>query len=157
MTVEEKKDLCSRVLISWVLSEQDGKDYTVHDEDINKLFTSQVILKKFEVFGIRIVLPDPLLLILYLCVEANPGQFQIVLKDLLNNIKKRKGPIPTDYVVTADDFSMCFMADFPITEIKQINDKYQKLWDGQKKPGKHQPWESDNLCDTPEWWKEVMQ
>lgn len=155
MTVEEKKDLCSRALIGWVLSEQDGKDYTVHDEDIKKLFTSQVILKKFEVFGIRIVLPDPLLLILYLCVEGNPGQYQIILKDLLNSIKQRKGPIPTDYIITADDFSMCFMTNFPIIDIPSINDKYRKLWDGQKFLDMSTG-HTANACDTIEWWKEVM-
>lgn len=155
MTVEEKKDLCRKVLVSWELYEKDGKDYTIHDEDIKKLFISQVLFKKFEMFGIRIVLPDPLLLILHICVEENPGQCQVVLKDLLNSIKSRKGPIPTDYIITANDFSMCFMSDFPIINIKHIYDKYLKLWDGQKyadmKTGR-----IDNACDTVEWWKEVM-
>lgn len=155
MTVEEKKEICSRVLITWILSEQQGVDLTKHDEDFANLFTSRVILKKFEVFNINIVLPDMLLFILNICVEGNPGQFQIVLKDLLNSIKKKKGPIPEGYIVTTDDFSMCFMTNFPIMSIPQINTKYESLWIGQKIQTEN-PFESDNLCDTPEWWKEVM-
>lgn len=156
MTIQEKKEACSQIFITWMLNEQHGKDMTKHNDEVAELFTSRMITKKFEVFGIDIVLPDELLLILYFCVEANPGQFQIILKDLLNSIKSRKGPIPAGYTITADDFSMCFMTDFPITEIKSIEDKYMKLWDGQKKERKG-TFDSDNKCDTPEWWKEVME
>lgn len=156
MTLEEKKEMCSKALIAWTMTEQEGKDMSIHDKEVENMFTSQMILKKFNVFGIDIVLPDLLLLILAICVDGNPGQFQIILKDLLNNIKKRTGPIQTGYTITAWDFSLCFMNDFPIIDIQHINDKYRKLWDGQKKQ-KAQPWKTDNLCDTPEWWKEVME
>lgn len=156
MTLEEKKEMCSKALIAWTMTEQEGKDMSIHDKEVENTFTSQMILKKFNVFGIDIVLPDLLLLILAICVDGNPGQFQIILKDLLNNIKKRTGPIQAGYTITAWDFSLCFMSDFPIIDIPHINDKYRKLWDGQKKT-KAQPWETDNLCDTVEWWKEVME
>lgn len=157
MTIKEKKDVCCRALMNWAMLEYDGdKDMSIHDEDIENLFTSRIILKKFEMFSIDIVLPDMLLLILSICVENNPGQFQIVLKDLLNSIKSKKGPIPSGYVITTDDFSTCFMMDYPITDIPRINKKYEELWDGQKKE-KYNDLDSDNLCDTPEWWKEVMQ
>lgn len=156
MTLEEKKEMCSKALIAWTMTEQEGKDMSIHDKEVENMFTSQMILKKFNVFGIDIVLPDLLLLILAICVDGNPGQFQIILKDLLNNIKKRTGPIQAGYTITVWDFSLCFMNDFPIIDIPHINDKYRKLWDGQKKQ-KAQPWETDNLCDTPEWWKEVME
>lgn len=156
MTIEEKKAMCSKALIAWLMTEQEGKDMTAHDEEILNMFTSRVIMKKFEVFGIDIVIPDLLLLILSICVEGNPGQFQIILKDLLNSIKRRRGLIPAGYIITPMDFSLCFMNDFPITDIPHINDKYMKLWNGQKKET-HKEFESDNLCDTPEWWKEVME
>lgn len=157
MTLNEKTETCAQALIAWGLSEHDKRDMTVHDEEIANMFTSRMIIKKFDVFGINIVLPDMLLLILAICTDCNPGQFQIILKDLLNSIKKRKGPIPDGYVITTEDFGFCFLTDFPIIEIPKIYDKYLKLWDGQKKPGEHKPWETDNLCDTPEWWKEVME
>jgi len=153
--LEEKKAMCSKALIGWLMEDQEGKDMSVHDKEIANIFTSRMIAKKFEVFGIDIVLPDMLLLILAICTDGNPGQFQIILKDLLNSIKKRQGPIPAGYVITPLDFSLCFMNDFPIIDIPSMNKKYETLWDGQKKE-KHKEFESDNLCDTPEWWKEVM-
>lgn len=141
-----------------MMCEKEGRDMTEHDDDVMNIFTSRVIAKKFDVFGIDIVLPDPLLLILNICVENNPGQFQIVLKDLLNHIKKRKGPIPKGYVITSEDFSFCFMTDFPIIAIPKINDKYLKLWDGQKYVDmKDKNRNRYNACDTPKWWKEVME
>lgn len=158
MTVEEKKEVCAKALISWMVCEKEGHDMKEHNEEIANIFTSRMILKKFEVFDIDIVLPDSLLFILYVCVEGNPGQFQIVLKDLLDHIKERKGPIPKGYVITADDFSYCFMTDFPIIDIPKIYDKYLKLWDGQKYVDMNDENRNRyNACDTPKWWKEVME
>jgi hypothetical protein len=157
MTLKEKKDMCSRALIAWSMMEHDSKDLSIHDRDCEEIFTSQVLLKKFKVFDINIVLPDMLLVILSICTDNNPGQVQIVLKDLLNHIKKVRGSIQAGYVITSMDFATCFPMNFPIIEIPEINEKYNKLWDEQKKQGKVHPFESDNLCDTPEWWKEVME
>jgi hypothetical protein len=151
-SVEEKIEICSTALIKWVLGDRNPE--RKHNKDIEKLFTSQVLLKKLDAFGIDIFLPDALLVILYVCVEGNPGQVQIVLKELLNDIKKRKGPIPAGYIITADDFSLCFMRHFPIMEIPEVNKKFEKLWDEQKY------WQGEyraNRCDTVEWWKEVME
>lgn len=133
MGIKEKQKTCSRMFLVWTITEKENKDMAIHDKDIEEVFTSAMILKKFDVFGIDIVLPDLLLLILDVCVEGKPGLFQVVLKDLLNNIKQRKGPIPTGYIITAMDFAACFMMEFPITEIPHINDKYYKLWNEQKK------------------------
>jgi hypothetical protein len=79
---------------------------------------------------------------------------QIILKDLLLNIKDRRGPIPENYVIASMDFGLCFMHSFPIMEIESIERKYRELWDGQKYDTK---FGSNNLCDTIEWWKEVME
>jgi len=81
---------------------------------------------------------------------------QITLKDLLNSIKSRMGAIPKGYVITSTDFAFCFPNSFPIIANEQIYEKYIKLWDGQKRERPNEM-ASDNLCDTPEWWKEVMQ
>lgn len=156
ISVEEKKDICSKALMTWFCQETDNHDFRNHDKEIAELFTSQVLIKKFNVFNIDIVLPDMLLLILNICTNNNPGQIQIILKDLLNDIKKRKGPIKAGYVVTSNDFSFCFPWNFPIIEIPEINAKYESLWMGQKIE-RDKPMMSDNLCDTIEWWKEVME
>lgn len=155
MDIEEKEEICSRALISWMIGEKNNMDFKLHDEDIANLFTSRVLMKKFEVFGIDIVLPDLLLLILNVCTGNNPGQIQIVLKELLNSIKSKNGPIKPGYVITTSDFITCFPSKFPITGIPEIDAKYESLWIGQKI--KRESGCSDNLCDTIEWWMEVME
>ena len=157
MKQSKNVDLCSMLFINWVRNEHAGKDMTQYDEELNNTFIFQVIRKKFDVFGINIVLPDELLAILTLCTNSNPGQSQLLLKYLLDNIKNRKGPIPKGYVITADDFTHAFTMRFPILhEFDDLNKKFEKLWNEQKKE-KHKEWESDNKCDTPEWWLEVME
>lgn len=156
MTIEEKKELCTKAFINWFLQERDNHDFKNHDKEVADLFTSQVLLKKFDVFDIDIVLPDMLLMILHICTNNNPGQVQIILKDLLNDIKKRKGSIKPGYVITTNDFSLYFIRDFPIVEVPEINAKYESLWMGQKIEN-DDSFGSDNLCDTIEWWKEVME
>ena len=156
MTIEEKKELCCRVFIIWSSQEKNNYDFKNHDKEVAELFTSQVLLKKFDVFGIDIILPDMLLMILNICTNDNPGQIQIILKDLLNSIKKRTGPIKPGYVITSHDFSFCFPWNFPIVEIPEINIKYESLWMDQKIK-RDKPIMSDNLCDTVDWWKEVME
>ena len=156
MTLEQKTVICSNAFIAWITGEKQGK-VVKNDKEIMDLFTSQIILKKFNVFDIDIVLPDMLLLILSVCVDGNPGLFQIILKDLLNSIKKKKGPIKRGYVITTHDFVDCFLIQFPIIEIPEVLAKYEALWDEQKiKRESSNPFKPDNLCDTPEWWEEVM-
>lgn len=162
MTIKEKQDIYAQAIIKWATQEQIANNIPVkefapgiykHDEEITDLFTSRMILKKFETFGINIVLPDMLLLMLYICTEGNPGMFQVILKDLLNHIKEKIGPIPSGYVITVEDAANCF-ASPPILDIPEIQDKYCNLWQEQKNVSASGI--SDNLCDTPEWWKEVM-
>lgn len=154
MKAHEAIDLCSKALIVWFQRENEGADMSQHDKDIAELFTSKIILKKFEVFGIDIILPDDLLIILYICVEGNPGQFQIVLKDLLHSIVQRKGLIPAGYVITSDDFAHAFPMHFPVMSMPEVNAKYEKLWDEQKYESSFHM--MNNKCDTIEWWEEVM-
>lgn len=156
--IGEIKELCSKILLSWFLIEKENPnmEYTSEDEEfLRTSFITKVILKKFKVFDIQIHLPIYLLMILSLCTNENPGQAQIILKDLLLSIKSKKGSIPNGYVITSNDFSLAFPFSFPIMEIPEINKKYEKLWNEQKRK-KENPLELDNLCDTVEWWKEVM-
>lgn len=156
--IGEIKELCSKILLSWFLIEKENPnmEYTSEDEEfLRTSFITKVILKKFKVFDIQIHLPMHLLMILSLCTNENPGQSQIILKDLLLSIKSKKGLIPNGYVITSNDFTLAFPFSFPIIEIPEINKKYEKLWNEQKRK-KENPLELDNLCDTVEWWKEVM-
>lgn len=156
--IEETKNMCSKIFMYWFMTEKENPEmkYKPEDEEfLRTSFITKIILKKFQAFDIQIHLPIHLLMILSLCTNENPGQTQIVLKDLLLSIKSKKGPIPNGYVITSDDFSLAFPFSFPIMEIPEINKKYEKLWNEQKRK-KENPLESDNSCDTVEWWKEVM-
>ena len=142
--VEKMNNLCSKVYLVWLMG---GKEIEVPDE----LFTPKIIKKKFEVFNIDIKLPSYLLVILDICSESNPGLVQVILMDLLEDIKNRKGPIPKGYEVSPDDFSYAFPMKFPIITDKEIYNKYLEKFDREVKTP------NGNLCDTPEWWLKVME
>ena len=140
--------------------ELERKDPTMKDDKndeklVNDLFIANVIRKKFNNFGIKIHVPVPLLSIISSCSRDNPGISQVILKELLLDIKSKKGPIPEGYVITTKDFKDCYGRTFPSIKIQDNHKKYSELWYKQKKVTKT-PFETDNLCDTPEWWLEVM-
>lgn len=155
MNISEKIELCSKCFIAWKSAELQKQDMTKHDKEIADIFIAKALREKFNAFKIDICLPDILILMLDLMTDSNPGQSQIILKELLNDIVKHNGLIKPGYIITSDDFAHCFPSSFPITEIPKINDKYRKLWDAQKKECKG-IFDTDNQCDTPEWWLEVM-
>lgn len=156
--IKETEDYCSKILLLWLADEikNPNMDYIDKDKEfLESSFTAKILLKKFEAFNIKIHLPVHLLMILSLCTNENPGQVQIVLKDLLLTIKARKGPIPSGYVITTEDFSLAFPFSFPIMDIPKINEKYNKLWEDQKFIDMKTNYR-ENACDTIEYWKEVM-
>ena len=148
MKDQEKIELCSRIFIAWKLS---NKAWNVHDDEILDAFIPGMLVKKMKAFGIDIFLPDPLLLLIDVCTESNPGQAQIILKDLLNNIVERTGKIKKGYMISAEDVAECWPTSFPIVSLKP--ELYERKWIDQKTNKAF----SDNLCDTPEWWLEVME
>ncbi len=156
MHIQEKKELCSKLLISWFTREKSGYDMSIHDSEIANTFIAKMLIKKFDVFDVDIVLPDELILMLDLCCDLNPGIVQIVLADLLGNISKRLEGIPKGHIINTNDFTLCFSNSFPIMNIESINSKYKEMWDNQKKIGKAGLFESDNLCDTSEYWLSFM-
>lgn len=147
MTIDQKINLCSKVLATWTLKENRKESTTISGfrEDS---FIAKILDKKFNVFGIDVVLPDPLIIILELCTEANPGQSQVILKDLLSNTNIKHG-----YTVTAADFASVFKDSFPITAISEIDAIYHKLWEEQKSPYPKGP---ENLVDTVGYWEEIF-
>ena len=148
MKDQEKIELCSRIFIAWKLS---NKAWNVHDDEILDAFIPGMLVKKMKAFGVDIFLPDPLLLLIDVCTESNPGQAQIILKDLLNNIVERTGKIKKGYMISAEDVAECWPTSFPIVSLKP--ELYEIKWIDQKTNKAF----SDNLCDTPEWWLEVME
>ena len=153
ISVDEKINLCSRVLMVWFLKEKE-EDVSVHEKEVADMFISQILMKKLAAVGVDVVIPDPLLVMIDLCCNSNPGISQLMLKDILLSIKNRKGPVPKGYVITTDDFSLCYPNRFPVIEYPDINKKFEEMWDSQKIfiGGKER-----NSCDTAEWWLEVME
>ena len=148
MKDQEKIELCSRIFIAWKLS---NKAWDVHDDEILDAFIPGMLVKKMKAFGVDIFLPDPLLLLIDVCTESNPGQAQIILKDLLNSIVERTGKIKKGYMISAEDVAECWPTSFPIVSLNP--ELYERKWIDQKTNKAF----SDNLCDTPEWWLEVME
>ena len=153
--IQEITELCSRVFIAWTMRDSNPVEHNM--KLLGELFTPRVLLKKFEAFDIDIGLPDDLLCLIAICCNENPAQAQLILKELLLSIKKRIGPIPKGYVITPEDFSLSFPFQFPIMSIPEQNAKYESLWIGQKIEREKGKLCSDKLCDTVEWWKEVME
>ena len=150
--IQEITELCSRVFIAWTMRDSNPVEHNM--KLLGELFTPRVLLKKFEAFDIDIGLPDDLLCLIAVCCNENPGQAQLILKELLISIRHRKGPIPKGYIITSEDFGFAFPLSFPIMADEKINKEYYKKWDAQK-------YNKDghllNSCDTIDWWKEVME
>lgn len=158
--IEEKTNLCARVLISWAFKDSANVVYK-NSKDVVSSFIGSVLLGKLECIrketGIMIVIPDELIVIIDICTNSNPGVSQIILKEILESVVKRKGKIKNGQAITSTDFSLCFAKGYPILEIESINKEYMKKWDNQKISDEE--WEllkSDNKCDTLSWWTELL-
>lgn len=118
---------------------------------------ANIFLIKMPSHGLKITTPDWLIYLIETCANGLPGFMQLIYKELLvsiNKIRFNNLGIPENYCITADDFAWCFPDEFPIIENPVIMNKYEKLWDDQKLK-KHKPLQSDNICDTNEYWLEV--
>lgn len=147
--VKEKENMCSMVLGAWFFDEKSNIDFSKSDYDTP---IANILRKKIEACGIKIILPDNLLAIIEICTDGNPGVSQLILKEVLEKAKERcNGSIPEGYTIQTWDFSLTFPNSFPILEKPEIYQEYKKKWDAQKIPRKS-TWSSDNACDTKEWW-----
>lgn len=120
--------------------------------------TAKILIDKLASYGVKITPPDWLIYLIDICAGGNYGFIQLIYKELLtfiNNIKYGGTGLPENYKITTTDFAMCFPKEYPILLIPKIYEKYSKLWDEQKRP-KKSSLDSDNKCDTAEYWLEVI-
>ena len=156
MNTKEQMELCGNALISLLIEERNDSDMTKHDPEITGLFPICIVLDKLEKTGIDVVIPDMILIILDICCLGNPGVIQLMTKELLMDIKANQGgSIPKGYVVTGEDFASLHGDAYPILALPENEEKYRKLWDAQKRD-RAKTFDSDNQCDTPEWWQEIL-
>ena len=171
--MNENIELCGKLLIVWSMNQSNdkvmfGPEYEQHS------FIAKVLRKKLEVFKINVKLPDPLIMLIEICTESNPGISQLMLKEILTKVKSRKKLNPdVEYVITPDDFSLTYPNEFPVMDNspspsaglppfmkdawKSLNpstsnweEYFHKAWDAQKDEN-----DGHNKCDTPEWWWEI--
>jgi hypothetical protein len=122
------------------------------------MLAGNIMLFKIPAYGVKIKPPDWLVYMFDICCGGNPGFIQLVYKELLvyiNNSKYGGMGIPENYVITTKDFAECFPTKYQILIDPVIYKKYSKLWDEQKIKSAN-ILQSDNMCDTPEYWLEVM-
>lgn len=152
---------CAQVLITWSMLECTNPTKIFrfqNDETEERAFTTNVLIKKLKAFDIDIKIPDPLFILIAVCVNDNPGMCQIMLKMILENICNIRGSkIPKGYVITSEDFVDAFPNDFPLMyEYKEMEELFlQKYMEQKDKSLMDTPLHSDNLMDTKEWWYEV--
>ena len=148
-------EMCACLYINWAMN-GDKNDKLSHNYLLENSFISKMLLKKFDTFGIDIKIPDELLLLLSICSNENPGLVQVILMDLLQSIKNNLGEkIPKGYKISSLDFAKAFPNEFPIIENESIYKKYVEKFDSIKTTDDN-GFEL-NLCDTKEWWMQVIQ
>lgn len=156
MNTKEQMELCSNALMNLLIEEMSGKDLSQHDPDIAGLFPISIVLDKLEKCGIDVIIPDMILMIFDICCLGNPGVIQVFVKELLMDVKDNQGgSIPKGYIVTGEDFVRLHGDSYPILDLPGFEEKYRKLWDAQKRD-RAKTFDSDNQCDTPEWWQEIL-
>lgn len=156
--VKEIEDLCAMVFIKWYKVGA-RRDEEMHNIIMENSFTAKILTKKFETFDIGIELPDELLLILGTCSGENPGLVQVILMDLLQSIKDKKGsPIPRGYEITPSDVVGAFPLRWPILEDPEIYNEYISKYDATiKDKATDSNGNKINACDTKEFWLQVME
>ena len=147
-------EMCACLYANWAIN-GDKNDESFHNDLLENSFISKMLLKKFDVFDINIRMPDELLLLLSLCSNENPGLVQVILMDLLQSIKNNLGKkIPKGYKISSLDFAKAFPNEFPIIENESIYKKYIENFDSIKTTYNEVKLK---LCDTKEWWMQVIQ
>jgi len=156
MNTKEQIELCSNALMNLLIEEMSGKDMSQHEPDVAGIFPISIALRKLEVFGIDVVIPDMILMILDICAQGNPAIIQLMTKELLMDVKANQGgSIPKGYIVTGEDFARLHGDSYPILDLPGFEEKYRTLWQAQKRE-RNKTFDSDNQCDSPEWWQEIL-
>lgn len=141
-------ELCAKVLVMWNLN-LSNKDFMYNPDYNESSFIAKILRKKLKVFGIKVRLPDPLIMLIEICTQNNPGISQLMLKEILMKVEGRLSQ-DKEYEVNPFDFSRVYPDRFPIvSEFQDVEERFHSMWDGQKSP------DGSNKCDTPEWWSEI--
>lgn len=150
-TDQEKLSYISKAFVIWSQAEITDNLDVFDGAYMKESFIGQMITKKFEAFDIDIKLLDPFVMIIDLCTDSNPGVSQLMIKEILENVPDLK----PGHTITTWDFLRIHDNKFPRMSYPDINEKYEKLWNAQKKK-RTSTYASDNKVDTKEYWLEIF-
>lgn len=144
-------EACSKMLIMWTFR---GK--SPQDQDVATIAAEyplcQILLNKLKWAGLNVIIPEECLIILAMCSDS-PGTIQLIAHHLLQGIPN----LEQGYEVTPLDFSRVFPSSFPIVQDPKWAKFWEDAWDNQKIPkDERKPLQSDNRCDTKEYWLELL-
>jgi hypothetical protein len=151
---ETLKDVTT-LFMSWVMGASNPDFQTniegVHDES----FICKVLNKRLEAFGLPIIIPDTMSVILECCTGANPGLSLMLAHKVISKAHTEGATMENKYTITPEDFSNVFCFEFPIiVDNPKLDKEYEKEWDDQKYEDERG--RLRNKIDTPEYWKEAV-
>lgn len=151
---ESTRDLCSKLLMSWMLSGSDDAPHSFQGNNPELINggdpLSTILHNKLEWAGLQINVPDELYLLMSLCTQS-PGGIQVMMHEILEKIPNLK----QGYTVTPMDFVRLYPMEFPICTEPKWSKHFEEIWDAQKIE-RSSPGASDNACDTREYWTDLI-
>ena len=151
-------EILARLLAVWTcrkfVNTLDRSKTTDAESDIyvtgeNDDMISKIIWKRTEKYGLK--LPVECAYMISLGSNGNPGIAIIMYYTLLERIVKNLGaPIPRNYIITPEDFSMAFPMSFPDMEDPTQKEEWEKSWDNQKDEA------GCNNVDKVEYWDKLF-
>lgn len=149
-----KVEMACKILMAWRIVENKNEVICGEGDDLyDDSFICKVLTKKMQAFQTGIKVPNLLSVLLEVCTDANPGQSQLLLADIIRELPK---PIPEEYTITTDDFTTAFKDLMPVvSRYKEVEERLANEWKEQKFPMDTKTF-ADNGVDTREWWMEVL-
>lgn len=151
-------ELFTKLLIAWGCRKfvntldrsKTASENNMYISDEEEDVISKIIWKRTERYGLK--LPIECAYIISIGSGGNPGIAIIMYYTLLEKIVKNRNnePLPRDYIITPDDFSMAFPMKFPDMEDSTQKEGWEKAWDNQKDENGH------NNVDKVEYWNKIF-
>ena len=145
----KNEELAAKVFIAWNFNSK--KEFSNNPEIVDGGdFLSTILYRKMKAVDLGVNIPDECYLLISLCSDS-PGYAQLLLKELLLSIPNLK----KGYTIIPMDFARKFPMEYPMSDNPKWEKYFSQKWDEQKIHSAKFPY-SDNLCDTAEWWLEVL-
>ena len=93
-----KLGILKQVQLTWMMNAMFNPEACIErDPEIREAsFICKIFDKRMEAFGIDLVIPDYLVILIDLCTNANPGQSLMILSEILENIPNISSSLRTE-------------------------------------------------------------